>query len=56
MNFHILQLVIKKVTVVFSIIFFALIFSSCNKEKKWIDVDPAFSQYIDAYTSGVVSN
>jgi len=34
---------------------FALIFFSCNKKSKLIDVDPAFSQYIDAYTSGVVS-
>ena len=28
---------------------------SCNKKNKWIEVDPAFSQYIDAYTTGVVS-
>ncbi|MEO6329512.1 MAG: MG2 domain-containing protein [Ginsengibacter sp.] len=28
---------------------------SCNKEKKWIDVDPAYSKYIDAYTSGIIS-
>src|SRR5258706_8273181 len=28
---------------------------SCNKKTKLVDVDPAFSQYIDAYTSGVVS-
>ncbi len=28
---------------------------SCNKKDKWIEVDPAFSQYIDAYTTGVVS-
>ena len=31
------------------------IFFSCNKKNKWVDVDPAFSQYIDAYTSGMVS-
>ena len=30
-------------------------FSSCNKKDKWIDVDPAFSKYIDAYTTGTVS-
>ncbi len=28
---------------------------SCSKKDKWIDVDPAFSKYIDAYTTGVVS-
>ena len=28
---------------------------SCSKKEKWIDVDPAFSKYIDAYTTGVVS-
>jgi len=36
---------------------FTLIFSlfSCNKKYKWLDVDPAFSKYIDAYTTGTVS-
>ncbi len=28
---------------------------SCKIKNKWIDVDPAFSKYIDAYTSGVIS-
>ncbi len=34
-----------------------LIFSlfSCSKKDKWADVDPAFSKYIDAYTTGTVS-
>ena len=31
------------------------LFSSCRKKDKWIDVDPAFSKYIDAYTTGIVS-
>ena len=31
------------------------IFFSCKKSDKWIEVDPAFSQYIDAYTTGIVS-
>jgi uncharacterized protein YfaS (alpha-2-macroglobulin family) len=31
------------------------LFSSCNKKDKWIDVDPAFSKYIDGYTTGTVS-
>ena len=28
---------------------------SCSSKEKWIEVDPAFSRYIDAYTTGVVS-
>jgi hypothetical protein len=28
---------------------------SCKKKSQWIEVDPAFSQYIDAYTTGVIS-
>ena len=28
---------------------------SCNNKAKLVDIDPAFSQYIDAYTSGVIS-
>ncbi len=31
------------------------IFFSCNKKEKLLSVDPAFSKYIEAYTSGVVS-
>jgi hypothetical protein len=33
----------------------AISFFSCNKKVQWIEVDPAFSQYIDAYTTGVIS-
>ncbi len=29
--------------------------SACTTKQKLIDVDPAFSQYIEAYTSGVIS-
>lgn len=32
-----------------------LLLFSCNKNDKWIDVDPAFSKYIDAYTTGTIS-
>ncbi len=32
-----------------------LTFFSCNKKNQWIEADPAFSQYIDAYTTGIVS-
>ena len=31
------------------------LFFSCKKSGTWIEVDPAFSQYIDAYTTGIVS-
>jgi alpha-2-macroglobulin len=30
-------------------------FTACNKKEKWIEVDPAFSKFIDAYTTGVIS-
>ncbi|MFT3979146.1 MAG: MG2 domain-containing protein [Ferruginibacter sp.] len=33
----------------------AVILFSCKNSNKWIDVDPAFSRYIDAYTTGIVS-
>ena len=32
-----------------------MVLQACNKKDKWIEVDPSFSQYIDAYTSGIVS-
>jgi alpha-2-macroglobulin len=33
----------------------AILMPSCAKKDKWLTVDPAFSQYIDAYTTGTVS-
>ena len=34
----------------------SVLFFSCKKnDGKWIDVDPAFSKYIEAYTTGIVS-
>lgn len=33
----------------------AIILFSCKSSDKWIEVDPAFSKYIDAYTTGIVS-
>jgi hypothetical protein len=45
----------KNIQIIF---FFALLFItlfSCNTKPKSVEVDPSFSQYIDAYTSGVVS-
>jgi uncharacterized protein YfaS (alpha-2-macroglobulin family) len=43
------------VTFLMAMLCAAAILFSCNKQKKWIDVDPAYSKYIDAYTSGVIS-
>lgn len=38
------------------LLFFLLFFLfSCTKKEKLISVDPAFSKYIEAYTSGVIS-
>jgi len=31
------------------------ILSSCNRKPKLVEVDPSFSKYIEAYTSGVIS-
>jgi alpha-2-macroglobulin len=46
----------KNISIVFSFFLSLLtIFFSCNKKNKLIEVDPAFSKYIDAYTSGIVS-
>ncbi len=28
---------------------------SCNKNVKWIDVDPAYAKYVEAYTTGIIS-
>jgi hypothetical protein len=39
----------------FSFLCSLIICTSCNKKAKLIEVDPSFSQYIDAYTSGIVS-
>src|SRR5690606_16002127 len=33
----------------------SLLLFACNKKEKITGVDPAFSRYIDAYTSGVIS-
>ncbi len=32
-----------------------LLLFSCSKKEKWIEVDPAFSKYIEAYTTGTIS-
>ena len=44
--------------VLFFISFFLIattLLVSCSKNTKWIDVDPAFSKYIEAYSTGIVS-
>ncbi len=28
---------------------------SCSKKEKWLETDPAFAKYVEAYTSGIVS-
>ncbi len=45
------------VTFFSGMLFFTIITSlfSCAKKEKWIEVDPAYSRYIDAYTTGVIS-
>jgi uncharacterized protein YfaS (alpha-2-macroglobulin family) len=45
------------VTFLRALLFLTAVFylSSCNKKDKWIEVDPAFSKYIDAYTTGTIS-
>ncbi|MCW3090672.1 MAG: hypothetical protein JWP81_1741 [Ferruginibacter sp.] len=49
----------EKFTVTFfsSMLYLTLILTlfSCSKKDKWIEVDPAYSQYIDAYTTGIIS-
>ena len=33
-----------------------LFINSCkNKQQKWLDVDPAYAKYVEAYTTGIVS-
>ena len=46
----------KRIVLVFSFLLVATIsFISCKKNVKWIDVDPAYSKYVEAYTTGIVS-
>ncbi len=33
----------------------SILFSGCHKKHKLIEIDPAFSKYIEAYTSGTIS-
>ena len=42
----------------FYFILIAILFTtlfSCSKKDKWVSVDPAYSKYVDAYTTGIVS-
>ena len=45
----------KNVQRIFFLLFVFTTLFSCNTKKKPVEVDPAFSQYIDAYTSGIIS-
>jgi uncharacterized protein YfaS (alpha-2-macroglobulin family) len=49
--------ILKKLnwTFLFAIVCLAITLPSCKTKKKWLSVDPAYSKYIDAYTSGVIS-
>lgn len=46
-----------KATFLHSLLFVTVSFClfSCSKKDKWIDVDAAFSKYVDAYTTGTIS-
>lgn len=44
-----------RVTFFLGVLCTAVILFSCNTKNKLITVDPAFSKYIDAYTSGIIS-
>ena len=33
----------------------SFLFFSCDSKTKWLDVDPAYSKYVDGYTSGTIS-
>ncbi len=45
----------QRFSILFLIFFLVFIFQSCGKKEKIIGVDPAFGQFIDAYTSGIIS-
>ncbi|MEP6675302.1 MAG: MG2 domain-containing protein [Ferruginibacter sp.] len=48
----------KKLKLVFSwtlLLAAVIVMPSCSKKEKWITVDPAYSQYVDAYTTGIIS-
>ena len=38
-----------------AILFLTVIVFSCNSKKKWMAVDPEFSKYVEAYTTGIIS-
>jgi hypothetical protein len=40
---------------IFGIIFLASLVLSCKMKRKVIHINPAFSKYIEAFTSGVIS-
>ena len=45
---------LKTLSGLFMFMSFVFLFS-CNNKSKLVEVNPEFSKYIDAYTSGVVS-
>lgn len=45
----------NKISYSFLLLLAALFFQACNKKDKLIVIDPAYSQYVDGYTSGIIS-
>ncbi len=46
----------KNITYLSFLILFSFTFSSCKKnDAKWLDVDPAYAKYIEAYSTGIMS-
>lgn len=49
---------VRKNFALYSLLLFTIVFAfnSCKKkDAKWIDVDPGFAKYVEAYTTGVIS-
>ncbi|HPH86692.1 MAG TPA: MG2 domain-containing protein, partial [Ferruginibacter sp.] len=44
-----------KTAAYFSFFILLMGLASCKKKEQWIDVDPAFAKYIEAYSTGIVS-
>ncbi|MGN6491967.1 MAG: alpha-2-macroglobulin family protein [Agriterribacter sp.] len=45
----------KQMRLVFCIVLCSVVFAACGKKAQVTKVDPAFSKYVEAYTSGVIS-
>ncbi|MBS1744293.1 MAG: hypothetical protein JST81_14790 [Bacteroidetes bacterium] len=47
----------KSIPLFLTTLFLIFFFTACNKkdDARWLDVDPAFAKYVEAYTTGVIS-